>query len=434
MSVNLVLNKPFFQPGEQVNATIYLFNPAPSMNCRLYVEIQGVEECGFRHHYTEHITVPNPRYNPHAGPNAPSWERQPTKRKSVKRHRDLRQSRSFLSNSFLCQQGSCSMGQFQFPFSFTVPEKVPNSFDFQRGPTDFARIKYRIWTKFETVEGFRVMDEDLMIVKQNFPADFAIRDKAKVHELNCCCCVGKGSLRMNARFEKSVYQPGEQALFLLTVDAGQSDVPIERIRGTCKQKVTIKCQGKHKTFLKDVSTDESQGLPAGSHTGVIQLKPRINVAENEMSTRGTLIQCWYELKAHCVTNLYCSTGGDAQINLPIIVCRMPTTFMNAFVPPSDWNPQIMPNHIVDFNAQNNISMNPSWGPKGPGGQGGMMNPSMNTTMNTSMNQPGMMGQPGMPPSQVPPPMAGPMGGPGNMNYPNGNGQGLQQGLMGNEQF
>lgn len=469
MSVNLVLNKPYFQPGEQVNAIIYLFNPSPTMNCRLYVEIEGEEECGIRHHYTETIRVPNPRYRPGAPPDAPSWEKNPTTTKQVKRHVDLREERDFLRNRFLCQQGSLNMGQYQFPFTFKLPEGIPNSFDFKRGMHDFARIKYKVWTKFETVEGFRVTDKDYMIVKQNFPADFAIRDKAHVHKLNCCCCISKGSLKMNARFEKTVYQPGEQALFLLTVDAGESDVPIQSIKGVCNQKVTIKCQGKHKTFTKEVSADVTQGLPSGSRSGVIQLKPRINVAENEMSTKGNLIQCWYDLTANCVTDLYCQSGGNAQIRLPIIICRMPTTFMNPFVPPSNWNPQIMPNHIVDFNAQNNVSLNPSWAPKGPG------NP-MDTSMSTNMSQQGMMGNPNMPPPQVPPPVAGPMGGnpgmmgqpgmpgqgpgmmgqpgmpgqgPGmmgqspNTNYPgngpmgggmNPNGQALNQGLMGNEQY
>ena len=369
MSVNLVLEKPFYNPGEQVNCIIYLVNPVPSPNCRLVVEVRGQESCGFRYAYFEEVREYNPMYDPNISPDDPSYSDRcdEFRTRRVERFKNLRQVYPIFEQKFLAASGNLNAGQFQIPFSFKVPMGVPNSFAFKASVTDYAYVTYEVVTYFQSCIGFlNLRDRDQLIVKQQFAADYAIRERNDVFPLSACCS-SKGVMKLKAHFEKTVYQPGETANFLIQVDATDCSVPIHTVSGECTRNITVRCQNQSKTWSTTVSKDVAQGLPAGSHSGVISLHPRIIAQENEMSTRGKTVQCSYQLDAECNTNLSCGSANPT-IRLPIIVCRMPTAFAHPFQPPSGWHPTMMQAQVVNFDAPvANISANPTWINKGDPG-------------------------------------------------------------------
>ena len=369
MSVNLVLERPFYNPGEQVNGMIYLVNPVPSPNCRLVVEVKGQESTGFKHQYFEQVRERNPFYNPSVKPNDPRYSQASQMYRTVTktRYKNLRQISPIYAQNFVAASGNLNAGQFQVPFSFKIPMGVPNSFAFRASPTDYAYVTYEVITYFQSSAGYlNLRDRDQLIIKQQFSADYAIRERNDEFPLSVCCA-SKGVMKTKAHFEKTVYQPGETANLLIQVDATDCAVPIHNVVGECIRSIIIRCQHKTKNYNIRVSTDVAQGLPAGSHSGVISLHPKINVKENEMSTRGKMVQCTYRLDAQCNVNLTCGSSNP-KVFLPIIVCRMPTTFSQPFQLPSGWSPTMMQAQVVNFDAPvAQISANPSWVSKGDPG-------------------------------------------------------------------
>ena len=267
-----------------------------------------------------------------------------------------------------------------------MPRNLPSSFKLERGPHDYAQIKYEVKVKFGGGDAgwfrgeFKLKEEDKIYVVQVYPPDFRQTFRQQSFELNSCCCIDKGKMRIQAGFEKTIYTPGEIARFKMAADAGDSEVDVTDVQGQCNRWVTIRCQGHTKTW-RDVVDRVSMGeLDDGDHSGVVMMTPRINAQIDTMTSFGNLIKCQYFLSAVCKMELCCACAEDPAIRLPILVCQFPPQqqqmqMLKPINTPMGWNPQMMQANLANLMI-NNASQYPNYF----NGQGMQQNPMGNNNM------------------------------------------------------
>lgn len=248
-------------------------------------------------------------------------------------------------------------GYYQYPYSFTLPNNIPSSFEEVKGKHDYAKIKYETKVKFETRDGFKMKDEDDVFVIQVYPSDLRHQQYKKKFDINCCCCIGRGDVEVAAAFNKTIYHPGETSQFTMWADADDSKVSIKQINGDCTRYVTVKCKGHSRTWKSVVDRVKYPKLEKGDKIGPLNMCPVIRVQNHEMSTVGSMIKCDYKLRAVCDMDKCCQTNPN--ISLPILICHYPrfpqNTYIKPYHPPPNYNPQIMQPVVYNLNGNNGIN-------------------------------------------------------------------------------
>lgn len=335
--VDAVFQQKFASPGSQLDCIIYLSVSQYHPHARLKCKIKGKEKTGLR--ISREI-------------------REGNHTRTIYENYDDKKTIFKYEHTFI--EGPIAPGHYQFPYSFTLPEGIPSSFVEIRGPHDYAKIKYETRVKFESQTGGKMKDEDDIYVIQVYPSDFRIQEYKKKQDIGgccCCCCIDRGHVDLKASFNKTVYHPGEVAEFIMEAKADDSKVSVKNVAGRCMRYVTVKCKG-HTRVWQTIADQVNGGqLKKGHDTGVIRMTPCIKVNQHEMSSYGSLIQSEYKLQAVCEMQRCCQT--DPQVAIPILVCNMPTfmqtAYVKPYVPPPQYNPQLMPPVIYNLNGPNCIN-------------------------------------------------------------------------------
>ena len=250
--------------------------------------------------------------------------------------------------------GPIQPGYYQFPFSFTLPNNIPSSFEEVKGKHDYAKIKYETKVVLQASDGAQLKDGDEVFVMQVYPSELRHQQYAKNFPVSSCCCFGSNNIRLSSSFDKTIYHPGETAQFSTWVNASDSNVSINKVVGKCKRKVKIQCKGETRSWDVDVDKTKYPSVSSGQQIGPLVMRPIINVSNNELSTLGSMIQSDYVLSVKCEVGNTCSSDEDPKIYIPILVCSYPqqpnNTYIQPFRPPPNYNPQVMQPFVFNLNG------------------------------------------------------------------------------------
>ena len=207
-------------------------------------------------------------------------------------------------------------------------------------------------------------DEDDVFVIQVYPSDLRHQQYKDKFDINCCCCVPRGKVKVSAAFNKTIYHPGETSQFTMWADADDSEVSVQEIRGDCTRYVTVKCKGHSRTWKTVVDRVKYPKLEKGSKIGPLSMTPQIKVQNHEMSSIGSMIKCDYKLRAVCHMDKCCQTNPN--VSIPILICHYPrypqNTYIKPFRPPTNYNPQIMNPYVYNMGGSgvNNAGTYPNY--------------------------------------------------------------------------
>ena len=355
--LNVMFQSKYASPGDTVNCIIYLRISKTYKNAKLICKLKGKEKTG--------ITV-------RSGEDGETTY--------------YKDSKTIYKNEDTFLQGRIEAGDYQYPYSFVLPQNLPSSFYYHRRHGEYAEISYEVKVKFGGGDGgwfkseFKLKQKDDIYVVQVYPPDFRQNYRKKKIDMRGCCCVGKGKMEIEAGFEKTIYTPGEQARFHMKVDAGESLDDVQDVQGQCNRWITVRCRGRTEVWKDKVDRVSGGSLAMGQKSGTYLMTPTINANQQTMTTLGSLVKCEYYLSAVARMGFCCNCQENPAVRLPILVCQFPTpqqqmAMLKVMQLPMGWNPQTMQPRVANL-AINNTSQYPNYygNNGGVGGMGGGLQP------------------------------------------------------------
>lgn len=417
-TIHVQFNKSSYAPGEQVNGYIYLnlFENHPSNT--VYLKICGVEEVKLveerwvtRDEYYRHYRYwgkdfqywGHSRYNKRRlttrwdyWDSIPSHHHRRTEGETERR-RILIDHYGFnpvFNHKFPVYQFNSPFipaGQYSFPISFVLPKGMPATFNYEfteYGIDCFADTSYTCIASVDSSD-FRfpsVKSTRHFCVNQAIKSGGQMRKSNIDHTVNCCCCIGKGRVKICSYFERSDYTPGETAYIVAEVDNSDCKVKVDHINGTFRQNLRLTAGKYTKNIRKALNKVKLQGIDAGEKkVGDKSCRLAVRLVDNssgnevQPTCEGNLIHNNYVLETTTKMDTCICCGSHPTASIPANI------FNRAFEDsgwsqPSNWQPQVMSAYVANFNSD--FKFNATVG--------------MNSAMNMGGNQGAQMGQPGMP--------------------------------------
>lgn len=216
-------------------------------------------------------------------------------------------------------------GQYQFPFSFQLPDQIPGTFEIKH--FDFeGRIRYTL-TAVLNCEGRDPIKYRTDLVVRQRPTIANYNAPVTAEQEVCSCCSNKGRCTLICNFQSDTYQPGNDAVLMTTVDNSICTVDITNFAVTLKQNVNFRTRtGKTSSHTRNVRTNEFPGVPRHTSTrGKPQLMT-IRLEESSFehgkviqpSVQGLMITCNYQLEVRPIFAVSCLCCS----NFPMITVPM----------------------------------------------------------------------------------------------------------------
>lgn len=347
----VILEKPIYSPGDQVNGTVYLDCTLDFPSSHITLKLEGKEKIKFwksRQVYSHTDSNGTTHYRTEWYPVYDS-------------HRCFNYEFPVanFSGAFI------QRGQYQIPFTFHLPAHVPSTFYYTwyRNGDCYAKIHYEAKAKMESAYG-----KDLLKHKLQFTVNAAQLKNAKQKrvdidkEVVSWCCCNQGKLKMTSYFEKDAYMPGETA-YLVVEAENNSKVKCNTIDGNFTQEINIHGWGGGSGDKRNLRTVQIPGLEPGEAfiggnakriaialTGT-QIKAGEDAGTNNTTVHGKLIQCNYYISAQTKMDacICCDEHPVSKIYINLYNPIPPAP--PAFQQPANWQPQVFDTYIANFDAQ-----------------------------------------------------------------------------------
>lgn len=372
------LDKPFYSPGEQVNGTVSIQVSVPVQATDLELKLLGGEFVYFVHPQTGKIsdisehTANTHDPNEHLGNFTENRVFYDFKNPIYKFHKPG------------TEVGIIKPGQYQFPFSFLLSEEAPSSFEYNwknKGHRCNATIQYIITANvFDNNRGIKQMGgiagnlahKELTVVPRLSGMIRRNRRLELTENVNMCCCLNQGEVRVVAHFENDRFRIGSSAVIVLEIDNRHCSAAVNDVDIKLEQRLSFKARGQEQrkvTILKEV---KGPGCPAKvALIGKNSLKVDLGIygtrqdgADIFGSCHGELVECRHRIVIVFNMGVMCNCSKSPELHLDVPIFKpfdgerepMPS-FMT-----SNWNPQINSTFMFNPNSRPpnklDISINP----------------------------------------------------------------------------
>ena len=326
--VDLVItyDKPFYHPGSQVNGSIFLYVRSPCQISNLTMDIKGLERTKATRHWTTTRT---------------SGVGKNRRTRTYHHYSTCKHERSIYNYSFPVYQSNSTIlqiGQYQYPFSFTFPTYLANSFskEFvdQHRRNSYAYIEYKIECTliFAYNSPPKTSEIVLEIVQDTKGIDSDLNNETSIlieQDIKCYCCFPCGQVKGKVSFEKMEYQTGDIAT--INVDLDNVNGPdIGDLRAVLKQYVSVKALLGHSNKIDRVVSVNPENIggsdqskmkkkEAGQRTFKIQIPKTL---DNMVKTFN--VTCDYSLEFTAITDFFCKCymyDKDPSAFVPVNIFR-----------------------------------------------------------------------------------------------------------------
>jgi hypothetical protein len=238
-----------------------------------------------------------------------------------------------------------------------TPSDIPSSFNYYvpstlLGPErTIAKLRYKLVAKVEG-EGANIKKEarELYITRIMTAPVMSIVDQVSAR-ISTWCCISKGTVRLNAQFNKNAFVPGEMATVILDVDNQESKLDGIAFRLTLYRSLYLRSDDRDFHIIKEpVNSVQIAGSVASKkgRLSVDQKTLQLLIPTNDSvalatSTKGNLIECLYSLSGELVMDGFCMCYGKRPVIEKTMLIYPPQMDRQPLPPaPEGWNPQVMP--------------------------------------------------------------------------------------------
>ena len=351
------LGKPFYYPGETVMGNVYanISNPWGTRGIEFSIKTKEA----VRYMDRERRSYRAQRRNPQT-----KKMEYYTAYKYVNVER--RDSQTIYKYSFMltqCAGNVFNIGQYCYPFQFTIPPSLPGSFEYYDSQTS-ACIKYTIKPKAISInnQSQKLKSENILIVRQpvtdfNYPT--CVNNNTK---LGCIC--DSGIAGMELRYNDNSFCFGETLVANVNLNNSKGQINCTKISLNVEQVITVQQHGKRaKTLTRQIVRKFDDKLigpgESGSSQFALQIedlnnptlsylskckhyylfKDKSQIGKLQATCKGSLLSCNYYVKAFATYEGCCS--GTPTLRVPVIL-YIPDKLNNyAFIKPEGFNPQML---------------------------------------------------------------------------------------------
>ena len=360
------LNKPYYYPGERVTGNVYV-NIQQAWGTR-GIDFQIKTKEFIR--YIERVKKPFKRQR--KNPQTKKMETYTAYEYVNVERRDEKTLYKFSNLLTQCNGNIFNIGQYCYPFEFTIPPNLPGSFEYYDKDSS-ACITYTVKAKAISINNAKEMikSENVIIVRQpytnfNYPTNVN-------RNIQLGCCTDKGTAMVNLQYDNNAYSLGETVNAHLVINNSSSKVPstssqVEIVQELCLQKPGTKGITKRRVILSDTKADDipigqtkeqifnlrifDQANPTLQYVNKCKhyylFKEKNQIGRLQATCKGSLLWCKYYVKA--VVNYEGCCTSTPTINTPILVYIPDDLNVNKFIRPTNFQPQVY-NSISISNPQ-----------------------------------------------------------------------------------
>lgn len=256
----------------------------------------------------------------------------------------------------ICQEfqlaENLGIGQYSFPFTFTIPTDAPSTFHFQQNRSE-GIIKY--WMILE-INKNEYVEEEIKVSRKSYPEIDNYKEVFSDNKLvSCCCCCAcnKGHVSVSATFQKQSYSPGEMVNAVVTIDNTASKWDIMFIKGVAKIVVNLQSHGRSKTVTEECGVFLTKGIKAGQSGTNIPINFELKANPDSPTTVGSILTANYILRIEAPMDGCCDCSYKTPASeRPITVQKLKEIYQPKFTPLADnWNPQMMRQQSFSLNMK-----------------------------------------------------------------------------------
>lgn len=262
-------------------------------------------------------------------------------------------------------------GQYQFPFSFYLPENIPSTFfykweDFCK--SSYAQVSYHVKVVIKNKQkDLKLKSKQEFVVNLNKDLYFSNTKKIeKYKQIKTCCVYDKGNVKLSGSFEKDSYYPDQNAKCLLEVE-NNSEVGLCKIEAAFVQMIGIRTGTRvfyRNDILNVISVEKEinpkeKRLAADNRALILKFKleglesPQNKETQSfthyNTNTYGSLVECQYYLDIEIKYDGCHCFERDPSLRVPLLV-------QNPQINPSkidlqkllqmDWNPDVFKTYVA----------------------------------------------------------------------------------------
>jgi len=310
-------NQPYYAPHSLVDGSVYIDVFKPVIAYRLDLRLKGYERVKW-----EELKQTQPG--------------QPANASNITEK--MKDKKEIFNHEIPLYQisGNLNVGQYQFPFTFTLPDNIPGSFDIKHLDYE-GRVRYSLTAALVSDRRDPIKYKSELIVRQrpNIPNYNA---PISSEQAVCVCCLSKGRSRLECSFQTDTYQPGQDAVLMCRADNRAATVAIKSFAVSLYQRISFRTKmGKETNFTRMICSNDFPGVAAGaenmSSPQLMSLKledPLAKVPGSgpkpvlQPNVAGQLINCKYDLEVRPVFDAPCSCCSNVPTaTIPLIIYAPP---------------------------------------------------------------------------------------------------------------
>lgn len=321
ITVYVQTNQPYYSPNSVVDGSVYIEVFRPVTPQRLDLCLKGKERV--------------------------KWveTRRENNREITETKKDRKQifSHTVSLHTFF---GTLAEGQYQFPFTFQLPDFIPGSFETKREDHE-GRVKYSLIAMLHAGLPDPIKHRCELVVRQlpsvaNYNAP-VVEDRAV-----SICCSNLGRCKLKCWFQSDTYQPGQEATLMCAADNTLCQTPIKNFEVRLNQTLAFTARGHNKVFNRTVAQSQFPGIAGGVDNSSNPVLMSLRLEEQsagkrtalQPNVRGQLVECKYSLQVAPVFDAACACCATVpSTSLPLHIYAAP---LSSWTPtaPQDFHPQL----------------------------------------------------------------------------------------------
>jgi hypothetical protein len=246
-------------------------------------------------------------------------------------------------------------GHFEMPFSFGLHSTMPCSFEYEnKKEKSRAFIKYAVTAILKPKSGKELRFKHKLIVRQAPPQDIQDNITKTEEDLVSACCCSKGSTKMEAILEKSVYLLSSEMKLLLKISNRECSVGIKSITAELIQRLILRDSSSQMKITENVHSSSTMPLKLCCFTNQMDFIS-LTLAQSEKdlqmqpSASSMLISCNYIVRIGLNYSSRFIKKQGPWVIIPVILMTGEQEF-ERLNPPQEWNPVIYDTYQAQIEA------------------------------------------------------------------------------------
>ena len=258
-------------------------------------------------------------------------------------------------------------GQYSFPFSFTLGEHLPGSFEYtwnSNGYEPYGKITYNITAGFKDYNSSTTFYDkfDIIVDQKMQNGDNYLMPKPFEADVGGYCFTSHGNFKLAAVFSNDRYLVGDLAQMSIALDATRANTDIKNIKCELIMETIVTAQGKTNVHNSIVESVVLPGIAKGTaRVNENSIPVQLNITtkgELQATALGTLVKNKFKLRILGEVDGCVCYSDNPHTSLPVWIYNknfgpQSLPVMNDLIP--NWQPQTFNNYICQMTEGNRMN-------------------------------------------------------------------------------